>query len=273
MLLELSLCRHLSELVVVCELSGQVRYANPAAQRWCQDELTGLPFASLLTVDSEAKGLRFLDAARAASPAAPTDHWELTLGSASAYSVGRFRGYRDDDDLVILGEVEPEEVGALQREMLALTSELTESQRDQRRQNRALQQALDAQRRLVETINDLTAPAVPIWPGVLLLPIVGHIDTHRSARILDGLLQRVEAEHARFVILDVSGIAAVDTQVARQLIDAGAAMRLLGARPILVGINPEIAQTIVHLGVELHGLVLHANLQAALAFVLRQQRA
>jgi|GEM_PF-2285324 len=268
MILDTALCRHLAELVVACDLRGRVEYANPAALHWC-DELVAQPFVALLTGDSAAKGQRFLEAARACPADAPSDAWELTLGAPGCYSVARFRGYRDGDTLVALGQVEPEQVGALQREMLALTSELTEAQRDQRRQNRALQQALDQQRRLLDTINDLTAPAVRLWDGVLLLPIVGQLDSHRAGRIVDDLLGKVGTTGARHVILDVSGIASVDTAVARLLIATGQALRLLGATPILVGINPEIAQTLVHLGVELSSLVVRADLQSALAAVLR----
>lgn len=268
MTLDTTLCQHLSELVLVCDLGGRVAYANPAAQRWCDDELAGQPFAHLLSEGSAAKSLRFLDAAKACSPASPSEPWELTLGGANGHRVGQFRGYRDGEELVVLGQVEAEEVGALQRELLALTSELTQAQREQRRQNRELQQSLASQRSLIDTINDLTAPAVPLWEGVLLLPIVGHLDSHRSQRIVDELLHKVQAGRVRYVILDVSGIAAIDTAIARQLIDAGQSLRLLGATPLIVGINPEIAQTIVHLGVELRGLLMRADLQSALSFVL-----
>lgn len=271
-MLDITLCQHLSELVLACDLAGRVAYANPAAQRWADDELTGRPFAHLLSEEAAAKGLRFLDAALASDPARPSELWELTLGGHAGYRVGQFRGYRDGDDLIVLGQIEAEQVGALQRELLALTSELTEAQREQRRQNRALQQALADQRELITTINDLTAPAVPIWDGVLLLPIVGHIDSHRSQRLVDELLQKVQAGGTRYVILDVSGIAAIDTAIARQLIDAGQALRLLGATPMIVGINPEIAQTIVHLGVELSGLHMRADLQSALSFVIGAAR-
>lgn len=268
MMLDTTLCHHLSELVLACDLGGRVAYANPAAQRWSDDELAGQPFAHLLSEESAGKARRFLDAALSSTPERPCEPWELTLAGHAGYRVGQFRGYRDGEDLVVLGQVEAEEVGTLQRELLALTSELTEAQREQRRQNRELQQALVAQRTLIATINDLTAPAVPLWRGVLLLPIVGHLDSHRSQRIVDSLLQRVQAADIRYVILDVSGIAAIDTAIARQLIDAGQALRLLGATPVLVGINPEIAQTIVQLGVELHGLLMRADLQSALSFVI-----
>jgi anti-anti-sigma regulatory factor len=261
---------HLSELLLICDSSSTISYANRAAQRWSASPLAGAPFVRLLSPDAAAKGHNFLVAVHDTNPAAPTPPWELPLGDTVAYTIARFRGYRDGDELVILGEVEPAAVGEMQRELLALTSELSEAQREQRRQNRQLMQALDEQRDLVETIGELTAPAVPIWDRVLLLSLVGHLDSRRAEQITSQLLERVAREQALYAILDLSGISIVDTAVAQQLIQTARALRLLGVQPILVGINPEIAQTIVNLGVELSGFVVRADLRSALGDVLRR---
>lgn len=273
MLLDSIFCDLLTELVIHCDWRNIICYANLAAQQCSPTALDGQPFLHLLTQDAQAKGERFLAAARAATPEAPTMPWELPMGDTASYKIATFRGYCAGDDLVILGQVEADEISAMHREMLALTSELSEAQREQRRQNRQLQQALDEQRRLIETIQDLTAPAVPVWNHVLLLPLVGQLDSHRANQITSQLLARVEAERATFVILDLSGIAIVDTAVAQQLIHTGQALRLLGVQPILVGINSEIAQTIVGLGIQLSGFNIQSNLQHAMAFVLARSRA
>lgn len=261
---------HLSELVLVCDLSGTIRFANSAAQRWSSTSLVGQPFARLLSDASAAKSQHFLDAVQTATSAEPTKLWELSMGDSDSYTIANFRGYSHGDETIIIGEVEPPQVTEMQRELLALTSELSEAQRDQRRQNRQLQQALDEQRHLFETISDLTAPAVPIWDRVLLLTMVGHLDSHRAEQITSQLLMRVTHDHAVYVILDISGISIVDSAVAQQLIQTAHALRLLGVQPILVGINPEIAQTIVNLGVQLTGFVVHADLRSAMAYVLRR---
>lgn len=265
-----SFCAYLSDLVLICDHAGAIRYANPAAQRWSKLSPDGLRFPQILSPQAAAKSERFLEAARDAGPAAPTAPWELPLGDSDDYTIARFRGYVNSSDLVIIGEIEPASVTQMQREMLTLTSELSEAQREQRRQNRQLQQALAEQRRLFETISEMTAPALPIWDRVLLLPLVGHIDSQRAELITSQLLQRVAGEHAVYAILDVSGIGVVDTAVAQQLIHTAQALRLLGVEPILVGINPEIAQTIVNLGVHLSGFVVQADLHSAMRYVLRR---
>lgn len=270
MQLDTALCDHLTELVLVCDASGIIAYANRAAQSWSAAPLVGAAFAQLLSPESATKSHNFLAAVRGTGPDAPTASWELPLGDPASYTIARFRGYRDGEGLIILGEVEPAAVGEMQRELLALTSELGEAQREQRRQNRQLQQALDEQRHLMETISELTAPAVPIWDRVLLLPLVGHLDSRRAEQVTGQLLERVARDQALYAILDVSGISMVDTAVAQQLIQAAQALRLLGVQPILVGINPEIAQTVVNLGVQLSGFSVHGDLRSALRYVLRR---
>lgn len=268
-----TLYNHLTELLVYCDDTGIICYANAAAQRWAAEPLEGRPFQALLLPDACQKGVLFLEVARKSSCQEPTLPWELPLGTSVHYTVGNFRGYYDNECIVIIGQIEPIEVTTMQQELLLLTSELAEAQREQRRQNRALQQALNEQQRLLQTIHDLTAPAVPIWDGVLLLPIVGQIDSHRAQNIVGQLLQRVSVSHARYVIIDVSGIAMVDTAVAQHLIQSVQMLRLLGTRSILVGISPEIAQTVIHLGLNLEEfMTVRSNLQHAFAYVLRQMK-
>ncbi|NTV99872.1 MAG: STAS domain-containing protein [Oscillochloris sp.] len=268
--LDIRFCEHLSELVLICDSSGMIHFANPAAQHWSALPLSGKPFADFLSSEATTKSQLFLADAHVATLSAPTKSWELPLGNPENYIIASFRGYNDSDQIIIIGQVEAPEVLEMQRELLALTSELSEAQREQRRQNHQLQQALDEQRRLFDTISDMTAPAVPIWDRVLLLPIVGHIDSHRAEQITGQLLTRAAQDHATYVILDISGINIVDTAVAQQLIHTAYALQLLGIQPILVGINPEIAQTIVHLGIQLTGFVVHADLRSAMTYVLRR---
>lgn len=270
MLIDTAIYTHLSEVVICCDRTGRVAYANPAAQRWCEEDAQGQPFINLLAPEAAQKGLRFFEAARTATHATPTAPWELTLGDARNYTIGSFRGFAEGDDVMLIGQIQPPEVGTMQRELLALTSELSEAQREQRRQNRVLRQALEEQGRLLETVRDLTAPAVLIWRQVLLLPLVGQIDGQRVRHISEQLFARAHALQARYVIMDLSGLALTDTSIAQELIAIAQSLRLQGIQTILVGINPETAQTIVHLGIELPGFIVHSDLYQAMAFVLRQ---
>ncbi|HEU4324210.1 MAG TPA: STAS domain-containing protein [Roseiflexaceae bacterium] len=265
--LDRSFCDQLAELVLCCDARGLVAYANPAALR-CGAPPEGQPLLDLITAEAAPKAALFLEEAHRSG--APGLVWELPLRHDHGQTVGRFRGYHREGFTVVLGEIDPPHLAALQRELLDLNSDLVESQRSQQRQNRALKQALDRQENLLHTIQELTAPAVPIWDGVLLLPVVGHLDSHRAHRITEQLLQRVSAGRVRFVILDVSGIAAIDTAVAHHLLAAARALVLLGAQPVLVGVSPEIAQTVVQLGLQMNGFVVQSDVQHAISHVLRQ---
>ena len=117
-------------------------------------------------------------------------------------------------------------------------------------------------------IQELSAPLIPIHQGVLVLPLIGAIDTQRAATIIETLLDGIARRRARVVLLDITGVPVVDTGVAHHLIQAARAVRLLGAEMVLVGISPEIAQTIVQLGVDLSNILTRADLQAGFAYAL-----
>ncbi|MDC0716464.1 PAS domain-containing protein [Nannocystis bainbridge] len=121
-------------------------------------------------------------------------------------------------------------------------------------------------------IRELATPIIEVWDGILTMPIVGLIDTARTADIMDGLLQAVTRTRARFAILDLTGVEVVDTGTASHLIKMIEAIALLGAQGILTGIHPTIAQTIVDLGVDLSRVVVRAKLRDALQHCLRTLR-
>jgi rsbT co-antagonist protein RsbR len=119
-------------------------------------------------------------------------------------------------------------------------------------------------------IQELSAPLVPIFGGVLVLPLIGVIDSRRAEMIIASLLDGITQREARIVLLDITGVPVVDTAVAHHLLQAARAVRLLGAELVLVGIRPEIAQTIVQLGVNLSDIVTRADLQAGFAYALER---
>jgi rsbT co-antagonist protein RsbR len=128
--------------------------------------------------------------------------------------------------------------------------------------------ALEAQSRLIQ---ELSAPIVPIHEGVLVLPLVGAVDSRRASQIMESALEQIVTYQADVLILDITGVPIVDTGVANYILQMARAVTLLGSRVILVGIGAEIAQTIVQLGVDLRDMTTLANLQAGIAYALALQ--
>lgn len=118
-------------------------------------------------------------------------------------------------------------------------------------------------------LEELSTPLMPIGERVVVMPLIGAIDQARAERIMATLLHGVQQHHALTVIIDVTGVAMIDTYVANVLVQAAQGARLLGARVMLTGIGPEVAQTVVHLGVDLRGITMYATLQRAVAVALR----
>ena len=116
---------------------------------------------------------------------------------------------------------------------------------------------------------ELSTPVVRLWEGVLALPLIGTLDSARTQTVMENLLEEIVTSGAEIAIIDITGVPTVDTLVAQHLIKTVAAARLMGADCIISGIRPQIAQTIVHLGLEL-GVVSKATMADALALALRQ---
>lgn len=120
-------------------------------------------------------------------------------------------------------------------------------------------------------IRELSTPVIRVFEQVLLLPLVGTVDSHRAQQIMETVLREVAQQRARVLILDIAGVPVVDTQVADYLLKATAAVRLLGARTVLTGISPQVARTIVELGVDISTMetrnTLASGIASALAYV------
>ena len=121
-----------------------------------------------------------------------------------------------------------------------------------------------------EELLELSTPVVKLWDGVLALPMIGTLDSARTQIVMESLLQRIVETGAEIAIIDITGVPTVDTLVAQHLLKTVTAIRLMGADCIISGIRPQIAQTIVHLGVELQGVTTKANLADALALALKR---
>jgi anti-anti-sigma regulatory factor/GAF domain-containing protein len=137
---------------------------------------------------------------------------------------------------------------------------------DLRKLNADLKSLVDTQRGLLETLRELSSPVIPIFEGIIVLPLIGNIDTQRASQVLEGLLAGIERYRAQVVLMDVTGVPVVDTSVANHLLKAAQATRLLGAEAVLVGVRPEVAQTMVQLGVDHTGLTTRADLQSGVEY-------
>ena len=121
-----------------------------------------------------------------------------------------------------------------------------------------------------EEMLELSTPVVKLWDGVLALPIIGTLDSSRTQTIMESLLERIVETGSEIAIIDITGVPTVDTLTAQHLLKTVTAARLMGAECIISGIRPQIAQTIVHLGVELGDVITKASLADAFRIALQR---
>jgi len=133
------------------------------------------------------------------------------------------------------------------------------------------QSSIEAQAQLLRTIQELSTPLIPVAQGIVVLPLVGHIDHLRAQSIMEHLLTGIATHQAHVVLIDITGVPVVDTVVASSLMQAAKAASLLGTHIMLVGIRPEVAQTIVSLGIDMRGITNFANLQSGIVAALRSR--
>jgi rsbT co-antagonist protein RsbR len=115
---------------------------------------------------------------------------------------------------------------------------------------------------------ELSTPVIPISDDIIVMPLIGALDSQRAQAVLEALLQGVATSRARVAILDITGVPVVDTQVANALLHAGHAVQLLGAQVLLTGIRPEVAQTLVGLGMDMRGVITRSTLQSGITYAL-----
>lgn len=152
--------------------------------------------------------------------------------------------------------------------VVGIFRDLTEQQRQEQEYLALQQQIIEIQQ---ATLRELSTPLIPISKHVVLMPLIGSIDSGRAQQVIETLLEGVAMQQADIAIIDITGVPTVDTQVANALLRAAKAVHLLGAQVMLTGIKPQIAQTLVHLGIDLTDILTHASLQAGIAMALKQQ--
>jgi rsbT co-antagonist protein RsbR len=134
------------------------------------------------------------------------------------------------------------------------------------------QELLSTQAGLLQQIAEMATPVLPVLPGVVVMPLIGTIEGERASNLAGRLLMGVEQRRARVALIDITGVPLVDTLAARALLNAVQGVRLLGAQPVLVGVQPEIAQTLVSLGMDLSDIATTSNLEDGLVLAARLAR-
>ncbi|WP_437671287.1 PAS domain-containing protein [Sorangium sp. So ce131] len=156
------------------------------------------------------------------------------------------------------------------RYLLGISEDITERKKieDAKRHEEIL---LATQRRLLELIRELSMPSIPIHPGILVVPLIGQMDNSRGAQLTESLVGAIERHQAEFVLIDITGVTAVDSAVAGHLLQATRAAGLLGAECSVVGASPQTARTVVELGLELGKLTTHRDLGAGFRYALARK--
>jgi anti-anti-sigma factor len=144
-------------------------------------------------------------------------------------------------------------------------TDITERRRAEQEHTQLQEQLIEAQR---SALRELSTPLIPVADNVLVMPLIGSIDSTRAQQVLETLLEGVAHNQASTAILDITGVPVIDTQVANALLQAARAVRLLGAEVVLTGIRPDVAQTLVHLGADLSDVTTHSSLQSGITAAL-----
>lgn len=146
-----------------------------------------------------------------------------------------------------------------------IARDITERKRAEEERARLQEELIRMQDKLLA---ELSTPLIPISKHIVIMPLIGAMDSRRAEQMLDTLLSGIEKRQARVAIIDITGVPAVDAQVASRLVHAAQAVRLLGAQVIITGIRAEVALTLVRLGVEMDGLMTHSDLYSGIAHAL-----
>jgi PAS domain S-box-containing protein len=234
--------------VIRLDPDGTIRSWSPGAQRlkqYTEDEVLGHHLSMFYTEEDRNTGLAARELAAAARDGRfETEGWRVRKDGSRFWAWIVLAPILDADGLL--------------QGFVKVARDLSE--------RREQEQLVQRQR---DEILELSTPVIQVWDKVLVLPIIGTLDSLRAARLTESLLQRVSLEQAEVVILDVSGVPAIDTDVAQHLLKTVEAARLMGTVSVLSGVRPETAQAMVHLGIDLGNLRCRTTLKEALQLALR----
>ncbi|KAB8145201.1 PAS domain S-box protein [Chloroflexia bacterium SDU3-3] len=239
------------------DAQGRILFWNQSAQRifgWAADEALGQNLIALLVPDVAADQVGGVLR-------------EVLSGQALN---NRNQNTRRDGRLItcqwhnaVLRDEQGQVIGAISQ-----AEDVTDQIRAEEERASLQQQIIEAQ---AAALHELSTPLIPLADGVVAMPLIGSIDSARAQQVIDTLLSGVAEHRARITILDITGVPVVDTKVANALLSAAQAVRLLGGEVVLTGIRPEVAQTLVGLGVDLGSIITLASLQSGIAYAFHSR--
>lgn len=234
--------------ILLLDEQGRVLTWPPAAERlkgWKQEEILGESFARFYTEEDNRKGKPLMELELAARDGRFEDEgWRV-----------RKDGERFWANVVIVALRAPD--GAV-RGFGKITRDLTERMRAEEKIRKQAQEILEM----------ASVPVVQVWEGVVLVPLIGTLDSARTQQLMERLLQSVTESGSPVAVIDITGVPTIDTQTAQHLIETISAVRLLGADVVMTGIRPNIAQTLVHLGIDLSSVTTRSSLVGGLRMAL-----
>jgi PAS domain S-box-containing protein len=238
--------------IIMLDPEGNVASWNEGAQKfkgYRAEEIVGKNFSIFYTPEDIASGKPAQELKIAADQGRFEDEgWRVRKDGSKFWANVTITALRDPD-------------GSL-RGFGKVTRDLTE----RKLVEEALKQkaANEAISRRAQEILDISTPVVQVWEGVVLAPLIGSLDSQRTQQLMEKLLEAIVETRSSVALVDITGVPAVDTATGRHLVETMSAVRLLGANVILTGVRPAIAQTLVHLGVDLAGVTTRASLSAGL---------
>lgn len=196
---------------------------------------------------------------------------DLVANISELLDVIRRVGNGEYVDLLELRYPDTHPVGALTTSLNEMIVALTEARDKSVAYSRDLQDKISAIEAQEAAIAELSTPILEVWEGVLCMPIVGIIDSARTAEMARTLLNTIVQTKASLALLDITGIQVMDTRVVDHFLRMARAIRLLGARCVLSGVHPNVSQTIVHMGLDLSGIETHRSMRDALRHFVAQR--
>ena len=232
--------------IIMLDPTGHVASWNAGAERfkgYRADEIVGKHFSCFYTAEDIQRGLPEEELQAAAKDGRYEDEGWRVRKDGQRFWANIIISALLDNDGRLLG-------------FSKVTRDLTERKQVEVAQERVRQQSKE--------ILELSTPVMQVWQGVVVAPLIGSLDSQRTQQFMERLLGRIVESNSPVALVDIMGVPTIDTQTAQHLIETISAVRLLGAQVVLTGVRPAIAQTLVHLGIDLSGIMTRASLSAGL---------
>jgi rsbT co-antagonist protein RsbR len=233
--------------IIILDTDGRVASWNPGSETilgYRSSEIIGQHFSRFFPTEEVQRGKPETELKVATAEGRSEDEgWRVKKGGAQFWSNEVITALRDQDGALCgFGKV----------------------MRDLTERKRAEEKATLQAREILE----ISTPVIQIWDGVLMAPLIGTLDSERTQKLMEGLLERIVQTNSAVALLDVTGVPTIDTRTAQHLAETTTAVRLLGAQAVLTGVRPAIAQTLAHLGVDLGEITTRSTLAAGFRVAL-----